>query len=32
MEERYLPGPEIANGDRLFAAALRPLIVWKPEP
>jgi AcrR family transcriptional regulator len=32
MEERYLPSAEIANGDRLFAAALRPLIVWKPEP
>lgn len=31
MEERYLPSAEIAKGDQLFAAALRPMILWKPD-
>ena len=31
MEECYLPSAEIAKGDQLFAAALRPMILWKPD-
>ncbi len=30
MEERYSQSVDIARGDALFAAALRPLICWNP--
>ncbi len=31
MEERYSQSVDIARGDALFVAALRPLIRWNPE-